>query len=302
MGRRIARHCTRIMIEAFVAAVFILPFAVIATNLFRSRSPTLFNPGQVGLKYEDVRFSTPDGKTLAGWWIPATVASDRTMLVCHGVGANRDDLIRFYRFIQGLGFHILSWDWRGHGLSDWSPVTFGHREKVDVRTALDWLRATHGGESKWVAAFAISMGASIVLQAAPQCPEIRAFVLDSPFASIRTMLPSRFSMIPGPLRVPVCFLAAFYARLLMGVSVDDVAPIATVASLSPRPIFMVHGTADKVIPYEETQRLSAAALEPKEVWIVPGGEHVNVLHSHTEEYRRRVTAFVLGALERDRVR
>lgn len=290
--RGFAKRVTRTLLMILV----LLPLAVVLANSCRVRQPTRSTPAVLGLAFEDVKLSTSDGLTLAGWWIPAKdPATKRTLLVCHGVGANRDDLFRFYQFLHDGGYHILTWDWRGHGLSDRAKVTFGLNERRDIRAAIDWVKKEKATQAGWLGAFAISMGAGIVLQSAREAPEIQAFVMDSPFASIRSMLPFQFRFFPEWIHPPVTMLTAFYAWLVLGTSIDSVAPIDHVAALAPRPLFLVHGTADAVIPHQQTEALGRAAGEPKEVWIVEGMPHTCVHEYDTAEYERRVLEFLAKA-------
>lgn len=46
-----------------------------------------------------------------------------------------------------------------------------------------------------------------------------------------------------------------------------------VAKVAPRPLLLVHGDADEVVPYPHAERLFAAASEPKELVRLPGGGH-----------------------------
>ncbi|MBI4863850.1 MAG: alpha/beta fold hydrolase [Candidatus Riflebacteria bacterium] len=283
----------RRVVVIVVLTSLLLPLFVVVANSFRSRMPVRRTPGELGFEYTDVAIQSTDGVTLASWWIPAgKTASARTMLVSHGVGANRDDILRFCPFLHAAGYNILAWDWRGHGQSSWARVTFGLKERHDVRAALDWLKANHPREAGWIGALAISMGAAIWIQAAPLVPEVRAFVLDSPFASLRTMLPFQYRYLPEVARGPFARLTAFYAGLVIGTGVDGVAPVAEIASISPRPLFIIHGTSDEVIPHTQSQLLDEVARQPKEVWIVPGAFHTGVREMHPEEYHRRVLAFL----------
>jgi fermentation-respiration switch protein FrsA (DUF1100 family) len=43
--------------------------------------------------------------------------------------------------------------------------------------------------------------------------------------------------------------------------------------LAPRPLLVVHGDADQVVPYPHAERIFAAAREPKELVRIPGGAH-----------------------------
>lgn len=291
-------RAARFLLLLTVAMVTILPFTVILGNTLRPRIPTRRTPESIGVQFQAARFETADGLNLDGWWIPAAgLASERTMLVCHGVGANRDDILRFIPFLHEAGYNVLTWDWRGHGLSDWAQVTYGLNEKKDVRAAIEWLKKEKPTEIKWLGALGISMGAGILVQAGPSCPEVKAFVLDSPFASVRTMLPFMLRTLPGLLRDLVCALTAMAARVVVGTSVDGVAPVNFIGQIAPRPIFMSHGKADRVIPWQETPRLEEAAKGPVEIWLVPDIQHTELREYHSEEYHRRVLKFLAGARE-----
>ncbi|MBI4729072.1 MAG: alpha/beta hydrolase [Acidobacteria bacterium] len=53
----------------------------------------------------------------------------------------------------------------------------------------------------------------------------------------------------------------------------DAAPETRVGAISPRPLLLVHGDADDVVPYPHAERLFVAAGEPKELVRIPGGRH-----------------------------
>ena len=61
-------------------------------NTFLPRLPVTALPGHVGLPCEPVEFQATDGVDLSGW----KIASDSRrpwVILCHGLGANRADLL-----------------------------------------------------------------------------------------------------------------------------------------------------------------------------------------------------------------
>jgi pimeloyl-ACP methyl ester carboxylesterase len=62
------------------------------------------------------------------------------VLVLHGVGASRLDMVERARFLAARGFTVLLIDFRGHGASTGGPPTYGGLESGDVRAALAALR------------------------------------------------------------------------------------------------------------------------------------------------------------------
>jgi uncharacterized protein len=52
-----------------------------------------------------------------------------------------------------------------------------------------------------------------------------------------------------------------------------VAPIEYVGKISPKPLLLLHGESDDVVPVEHVERLYAKAGQPKEKIILPGAGH-----------------------------
>jgi hypothetical protein len=50
-------------------------------------------------------------------------------------------------------------------------------------------------------------------------------------------------------------------------------PIDVVSRISPTPLLVVHGLADRYLPSEHGEALHAAARDPKELWLVEGFGH-----------------------------
>lgn len=49
--------------------------------------------------------------------------------------------------------------------------------------------------------------------------------------------------------------------------------ISAARKISPRPVLVIHGTADETVPFKQGRELFEAALEPKSKLFVPGGDH-----------------------------
>ena len=65
--------------------------------------------------------------------------------------------------------------------------------------------------------------------------------------------------------------------------------------MAPRPIQLVHGTGDLLIPYDHALRLRAA--EPSAaLWTLEGVGHADAYEAEPDEYARRVVEFFDAAL------
>jgi putative redox protein len=52
-----------------------------------------------------------------------------------------------------------------------------------------------------------------------------------------------------------------------------VSPLDYVAAIAPRPILLVHGSSDQVVPVSHAHRLYAQAKEPKQIAVIDGAGH-----------------------------
>jgi fermentation-respiration switch protein FrsA (DUF1100 family) len=68
-------------------------------------------------------------------------------------------------------------------------------------------------------------------------------------------------------------------------------PVEVVDRISPRPLLLIHGTEDHIIPVASAHALIERAGEPKELWLIEGLKHVQGLELAYEPFTSRVRAF-----------
>ena len=73
-------------------------------------------------------------------------------------------------------------------------------------------------------------------------------------------------------------------------------PVRYLDKIPPRPIFFIHGTADRVIPVKMTKILYEKAKEPKSVWYIEGAGHIEGRRQLGEVFEKRVADFLTQAL------
>ncbi len=134
-------------------------------------------PADRGLAYRDVAFSSADGLTLQGWYIPSQ--NGAAIIAGHGIGASR--LLNPVEVLARQGYGVLAFDWRAHGESEGDLCTFGYHEVRDVEGALAWLQAQPDVDPARIGILGESMGAVTAIRAAAELPGIRAVVADSPY-------------------------------------------------------------------------------------------------------------------------
>jgi uncharacterized protein len=250
-------------------------------------------PADVGLKYETITLTAPDGVRLVAWHVPRPGAK-AGVVVCHGYRANRQDVTSMLPFLHRAGFAVVTFDFRAMGESEGQRCSFGHSEKDDVRTAVRFLRQ-QGVDAGQVGVLGLSMGGSTATMAAAEDTDIGGVVADSAFARLDEMVLQRFSGL-GPVGAPLAGCTRWWAERIVGFPASAVAPVAAAARLAPRPLLLIHGEADAYTPIAQSRALYDAAGEPRELWPVPDAPHVGSHSTVPEEYERRVAAFFRGAL------
>jgi uncharacterized protein len=249
------------------------------------------SPAGLGLDYEDVRFTTDDGVTLAGWLIPAGRDTRAAVIVMHGFSGHRvPELNAVVPWLQPR-YHVLMFDFRGHGASDPVPVTMGALERRDVAAAVRFCESRGLGP---IALVGISMGATIAILAAPDLP-VAAVVADAPYADLHHPVANRLREVGYPLAGigSRAIVAAAQVRTRSGLP----SPMRAVSRIAPRGLLVVSPGADRLIEPSQPRRLYEAAREPKSLFIVPDAPHGEAYASAPEEYQRRVLTFLERYLE-----
>lgn len=198
-------------------------------------------PESLGLRgVKRIALPTPDGETLVLWHASATPGRP-TILFLHGnAGAisDRADRLAYYQS-QGLGAVLLSW--RGYGGSTGKPTEPGLL--IDARTAYDHLRGL-GIPAGRIIMVGESLGTAVAVLTAAQVP-VGAVVLEAPFTAAVDIAARAYPWAP--------------VRLLMKDQFRSRAHIAAIRA----PLLILHGEADRVIPFGSGRALYIAAQDPK---------------------------------------
>lgn len=246
-------------------------------------------PHDVGLAYRDVVLRTEAGLALHAWWLPAAAPACGTVLFLHGNAENISTHLAAVYWLPARGFNVLLLDYRGYGASEGSPSLSGLQE--DIATAVRHLATRPGIDSRRLVLFGQSLGGAAAVTYTARSPyrgHIRALVADSAFSSYRGIVREKLGS---------SWLTWPFQWLAWTVS-DDLSPIAAVDEVSPIPLLLVHGERDTIVPAAHSQRLYAAAREPKQLWLVDDAGHIATFG--TERWRQRLLSYLYPRVCPDR--
>ncbi|MBY0458121.1 MAG: alpha/beta hydrolase, partial [Gemmataceae bacterium] len=202
---------------------------------------------------QEVQFHATDGNAIAGRWIPPETPQHGAVLVCYGNGGNlthRGKLAADFRAALGAG--VLLFDYPGYGKSAGTPSEDGCY--AAGAAAYKWLVEEQKLAPGRVILCGESLGGGTAVELATR-HEHRALVLIYTFTSLPAAARFHYPFLP--------------THTFMRTRFDNLAKIGR----CPRPVFFVHGTADRVVPFRHSEELFAAANEPKEFVRVEGFGH-----------------------------
>ena len=255
-----------------------VPFAISAMFVHRFKVPNGTLPSDWGHPFENVRFEADDGVHLHGWFVPAKRPASRTIIFCHGIGANS---AAFLGYLPTLDLHLDSnvffLDLRGHGQSDGHTVSMGGREKQDVIAAARLVRERWPEQSKELYGLGVSMGSSaLVLAAAELQPPFDAIIIDSGFAAATDLAENVLGQFPAIVRPAMSAIGVPMASLEAGFNLRDVRPQDCIGNARCR-VLIVHATGDGLIPVAQAKLNYEQARDPKMIWIADAVQHGGVL-------------------------
>lgn len=247
-------------------------------------------PDQFGLTYKNVTFQTADGISLKGWWIPAE-DSDKTIICMHGWGMNRSGILPYTCFLRDLGYNLFYFDFRALGESGGDISSIGYLELKDVRAAIDFLKKNHPAQCKKIGLYGLSLGGMVALGETARNPEITCVVAEAPYYSFRRVV-ARWAWLHYRLPYfPLLPIVLHYVRRELKANPERYSPRYTVSKIAPRPLFIIHGRYDNLVPAAHARRLYREAGEPKSLWIVPDAKHDKCGEAGGFTYKQKLADF-----------
>jgi fermentation-respiration switch protein FrsA (DUF1100 family) len=223
------------------------------SSVFRARMKQQFHAD-----VQNITLPASDGALLKAWFIQPFRSNGESVILLHGMTANRAASSGFAEMFLRRGYGVLLPDSRAHGESGGDIATYGIFERDDTRLWVRWLRTQDAGCTYLLGE---SMGAAIGLQATAVAPSLCAVAVEAPYADFRSLayervgqathLPPLFWRTLGR---PVIEIAIAYTRLRYGIWLPDASPIRAVASAST-PALLIAGTADRNIPMHHAREL-----------------------------------------------
>jgi len=242
----------------FLAALTLYLIAAAAVFLLQRKllyfPPSLYlTPVAVGVEMDEVEY-THDQVSITGWYAPPSDPDGKVVMVFHGNGSAVFSNHDIFRDLMAAGYGVWSVGYPGYPGSQGKPtqealVTAAERQ-------YDLLLA-QGVTPENIVFYGTSLGSGVAAQlAAKHRPAL--LIMDAPFNSVLDMGRKQVQWLP--------------VALLMK---DKFQSDKALADLD-MPLIWIHGTADRVIPVSQGQKLYDGYDGPKTAHIIEGGQHTNL--------------------------
>lgn len=268
------------------ASAVVLGGCALAGEVAVAAHPSRVGPPPPDLGARAVEVPVPSGPPLAGWYLAAEPGAPGVVLL-HGVTDSRLRLVGRARVLREAGYAVLLVDLPGHGESPGRRIGYGWTERHAAAAAVGWLRRARPHTR--VGVVGVSLGGAAATLAGPAL-NADAVVLEMVYPTFRAAVGNRLRRFTGPLAPVLTPALVGQARARIGAPADSLRPVAAVARIGA-PVFVIGGAEDPFTPPAETQALYDAAPAPKELWVVEGGGHEDLLEVAPDAYRQRVVAF-----------
>jgi pimeloyl-ACP methyl ester carboxylesterase len=205
-GTRLSRFVRGLTYRLAFVPILLVGFlsALIFGATHPGRNPAASEPPNVGVYYDPVSFVADDGARLEGWLVPVIdakkVIAERenalgkrypAVVLVHEFAATRDQLVHLAEPLHRSGFVVLLMNLRGASASSTDAQTFGIREAMDVKAAVEMLRRRPYVDPTRIALVGIGTGANASMIAARDDVALTTLVLAAPVEGFDKALAAR---------------------------------------------------------------------------------------------------------------
>ena len=241
--------------------------------------------------YINVHTRSEDGIKLHGYFLKAENARGTVMLVhgFHGDGVN--DFASAYRYIYELGFNLLIIDQRAHGKSEGKYITFGIKERYDVRSWVQFLNEKLGDDFP-IFIYGVSMGCTCVLMATSLGlpPNVKGIVADCGFTNPKDMYVHLLTTRVHAPCFPILPISNVLTKTLAGFDIDEYSTLDAIKN-NTIPTIFIHGEADDLVPFSMTQANYEMCKGEKYIFTTPDALHCMSYLMEPDKYNKILGKF-----------
>lgn len=215
-------------------------------------------PAAVGVsEMTEIDFQLDDKSWATGWYVPPAIMDGKVIMVFHGNGSSVYANHHIFRDLIDKGYGVFSVGYPGYpGRASEKSKPSQTKIVQAAREQYDYLIA-QGHAPEQIIFYGTSLGSGVAAQlSAIHKPSL--LIMDAPFNSILDMGRRQMPWLPVSLLMRDKFQSD---KALVELDV---------------PLIWTHGTADRIVPISQGQKLYDGYNGPKSAHIIEGGQHTNL--------------------------
>lgn len=142
-------------------------------------------PSDFGMKFEEIKIKTDDGLLLNAWYFPSSQTSYKIMVLSDDGNGNMCDLMEQVSVFLSLGYHVLTYDYRGFGTSSDFEVKSNFyiysQFQKDLNSVVDYLKKEKTSIPK-IHLYGIGIGAGLSISVGAN-RNLGTIIADSPYST-----------------------------------------------------------------------------------------------------------------------
>ncbi len=254
---------------------------LIAVDLLRPRRKTFAwalakglptEPGQLGWVFEEVTLALADDTKTRGWVIQGQTQGGLRVVVCHGWGESRLEVLARLKPVVQLAGQVVVYDQRGHGEAEAKLCRLGMWEVGDLERVLRQVRERYGHRELVLLGYSMGAGVAVQYAANDADKDLMAVVVEGVCPKLRYALAGILRMLhlpPWPMAWVVPWLVMPWA---WGVAWRDHRKVAEKVKC---PLLVLHGEADPIAPVKQARTMAKLATQGMMVEFAEAG-HVGL--------------------------
>ena len=242
-----------------IVGLVILIYLIFTLILYNFQRNLLYHPAENNyqgdkliVKIEKVKIKTEDKIDLIAWYLEKDIKNYKTILFLHGNAGSLENRIHKINHFGDMNINFLLLAWRGFSGNKGYPTEQGLY--IDAKSAVDWL-INKGIKNEDIIIYGESLGTGVATQIS-QNNNFAGVILESPFTSMVDAAKSKYPIFP--------------IRLLLKDKYESDKKIKNIIS----PILIMHGEADKIVPFWMGKKMYELANDPKYSYFPKYDDHM----------------------------
>ena len=221
-----------------------------------------------------------------GFYYPFGSNGKKIAFIIHGYRSEHAETAgRTFEYYKSRGIDVFCCDHTASGESEGNFIGF---DVFETKDCLRWIKflISRFGENTEIILHGFSMGGATVLKMSCYCPENVKFIIsDSGFVNAKASLDHQVGPMYKPLRL--------INKLVAGYDLDD-SDVRTSLAKTKLPILFVHGQDDRLVPFDNGEKLYQMYQGDKDFFFPRFTRHVEAMYTSPDEYGKKIDSFSLS--------